>query len=164
VGADHAGGFDKTISNRDWIDTCHRSAWRRGARFCSVVSYHSVRAFFDAGQSPNIGELKLQILDYKCFGGYDRDVAKVLAEARVYIETRAGVATNPAIIPIDETSLSNWPEILANDFGYVGDGKCASLPQGPCGDRAWELLAQAPALTPTLELFRAVICPVRGFD
>jgi hypothetical protein len=44
--------------------------------------------FFDAGQPPNIGELKLQILDYKCFGGYDRDVAKVLAEARVYIETR----------------------------------------------------------------------------
>jgi hypothetical protein len=44
--------------------------------------------FPDAAQPPNLGELKLQILDYKCFGGYDRDVTKVLAEARVYVETR----------------------------------------------------------------------------
>jgi len=112
--------------------------------------------FPDAAQPPNLGELKLQILDYKCFGGYDRDVARVLAEARVYVETRVGVVTNPAIIlDIDETSLSNWPEILANDFGYIGDGRCDSLPQGPCGEHAWELSAQAPALTPTLELFKA---------
>jgi hypothetical protein len=51
-------------------------------------------------------------------------------------------------------SLSNWREILANDFRYIGDGSCDSLPQGPCGEHAWELSAEAPALTPTLELFK----------
>jgi hypothetical protein len=111
--------------------------------------------FPDAAQPPNIGELKLQLLDYKCFGGYERDVRKALAEALVYVETRAGLVANPAIVlDIDETSLSNWPEILADDFGYIGDGPC-TLPQGPCGERAWELSAQAPAMLPTLELFKA---------
>jgi hypothetical protein len=111
--------------------------------------------FPEAGQPPNIGELKLQLLDYKCFGGYERDVKKALAEAQVYVETRAGLVPNPAIVlDIDETSLSNWQEILADDFGYIGDGPC-TLPQGPCGERAWELSSQAPALLPTLELFKA---------
>jgi acid phosphatase len=112
--------------------------------------------FPEPGQLPNLGELKVQILDYKCFGGYDRDVAKALAEARVYVETRAGVVDKPAIVlDIDETSLSNWPEVLANDFGYIGDGECNALPKGPCGEHAWELSAKAPPLQPTLELFLA---------
>jgi len=112
--------------------------------------------FAEPGQLPNLGELKLQLIDYKCFGGYDRDVAKALAEARVHVETRASAVPNPAIVlDIDETSLSNWTEILADDFGYIPDGECSSLPNGPCGDRAWELSAQAPALAPTLALFNA---------
>jgi hypothetical protein len=111
--------------------------------------------FPEPGQPLNLGELRLQLLDYKCFGGYDRDVAHLLSEARVYLETRAGVVTNPALVLyIDETSLSNWPEILADDFGFIGDGECSSLPQGPCGDRAWELSAKAAAIFPTLELFK----------
>jgi predicted secreted acid phosphatase len=110
------------------------------------------------GQPANLGELKLHLLDYKCFGGYDRDVAQVLAEARVYIETRPGAVTNPAIVlDIDETSLSNWDEILADDFGFIPGGRCDELPKGPCGEHAWELLAKAPALNPTLELFKVAL-------
>jgi hypothetical protein len=37
----------------------------------------------EPGQLVNLGELKLQLLDYKCFGGYERDFANALAEARV---------------------------------------------------------------------------------
>jgi hypothetical protein len=124
----------------------------RGASCPATPSVH----FSEAGQPANLGELKLQLLDYKCFGGYDRDVAKVLTEARVYVETRAGAVDKPAmVLDIDETSLSNWREIVANDFGYIAGGNCAALPNGPCGEHAWELSAEAPALAPTLALFNA---------
>jgi hypothetical protein len=43
----------------------------------------------DGSQPANLGILKLQLLDYKCFGAYDRDVANVLAEAAAYVEHRA---------------------------------------------------------------------------
>jgi hypothetical protein len=111
--------------------------------------------FFDESQPPNLGVLKFQLLDYKCFGAYDRDVAKALAEARTYVETRVGLVTNPAIVlDIDETSLSNWAAIAANDFGYITAGACDSLPIGPCNDTVWIQSAAAPAIGPTLELFR----------
>ena len=123
-----------------------------GASCPATPSVH----FAEPGALPNLGELKLQLIDYKCFGGYDRDVARALAEARLYVEARSGSVVQPAIVlDIDETSLSNWPEIFANDFGYIGGGECKALPNGPCGEHTWELSAQAPALQPTLELFNA---------
>jgi hypothetical protein len=74
----------------------------------------------------------------------------------VYVETWFGAVSKPAIIlDIDETSLSNWPAIAADDFGIIADGKCDGLPKGPCGWRAWQLSAKAPALATTLELFKA---------
>ena len=39
----------------------------------------------DGSQPPNLGVLKLQLLDYKCFGAYDRDVAAVLKDAQAYV-------------------------------------------------------------------------------
>ena len=81
---------------------------------------------------PNIGDLKSQLLNYKCFGTYDREVARVFARAQAYVERRAGRVTKPAVVfDIDETSLSNWAAILANDFGYIPEGSCDVLPNGP---------------------------------
>jgi len=37
----------------------------------------------DGSQPANLGVLKLQLLDYKCFGAYDRDVANVLRKRRL---------------------------------------------------------------------------------
>lgn len=103
-------------------------------------------------QPLNLGELKLQLSDYKCSGQYDREVADTLAAAQSYVEKRAGQVNHPAIVlDIDETSLSNWPEIAANDYGYIPSGACNLA--GPCGETAWELGAQAPAIAPTLRLF-----------
>src|SRR5262249_46864225 len=45
--------------------------------------------------------------------------------------------------------------IAANDFGYIPNATCDSLPDGPCGDHAWELAAKAEAIAPTLDLFKA---------
>jgi predicted secreted acid phosphatase len=66
---------------------------------------------------------------------------------------RSGQVNHPAVVlDIDETSLSNWPEIFADDFGYLPSGTC-NLSEGPCGDAAWELRGEAPAISPTLRLF-----------
>jgi len=104
----------------------------------------------------NVGAVKRQALNYKCFGAYDRDVARVLADALTYVEKRSSEVTNAALVlDIDETSLSNWDQILANDFGYIPSGPCNTLPDGPCGVNDWELNHVAPGIAPTLALFRA---------
>ena len=112
----------------------------------------------DDTQPINLGQLKLQLYFYACSGAYDSDLGKVLAEAQAYVEISAAQVSNPAIVlDIDETSLSNLPEELANDFGYIdGDNvACDRLPQGPCGFRAWVALARAKAIPGTLSLFNA---------
>jgi predicted secreted acid phosphatase len=62
----------------------------------------------------------------------------------------------PAVVfDIDETALSNWEAIKANDFGRVFDGPCDWLPEGPCGWRAWDLRAQSTVVQPTMDIFTA---------
>ena len=105
---------------------------------------------------PNLDALKQQLLTYKTSGDYERGVAAVAAQAQAYIEAHAAGAVKPALVlDIDETALSNWPRIIADDFGYIPSGACNRLPRGPCGSIAWEMMAKAPAIEPTLELFKA---------
>lgn len=107
-------------------------------------------------QPLNLGELKLQVKYYACSGAYDAELAKVASEAQAYVEKRAGEVAKPALVlDIDETSLSNFPEILANDFGYIPAGPCDALPAGPCGFDTWVLSGRAEAITPALALFKA---------
>jgi len=110
----------------------------------------------DITQPINLGQLKLQLSFYACSGAYDADLARVLADAQVFLEKRAGEVTKPAmVLDIDETSLTNLPEILANDFGYIADGPCDVLPKGPCGFNAWVQGGKATAVPGTLSLFKA---------
>jgi predicted secreted acid phosphatase len=103
----------------------------------------------------NIGQLKAQLKTYKrC--AYLMDVERVLVAAKDYISARAPVVTRPALVlDIDETALSNWPEIEQNDFAYFPTGPCSMEQNSPCGDRDWELSAHAAVIPPTLELFNA---------
>jgi hypothetical protein len=106
-----------------------------------------------ASAPANLGDLKRQITEYKLSGGYDRDVAAVLGKAQQYVVRRAPMVRTPAIVlDIDETSLSNWPEIRANDYGLITNGPC-NLPAGPCGTGSWVASAQDEAILPTLALF-----------
>jgi predicted secreted acid phosphatase len=106
-------------------------------------------------QPANLGDLKQELRKYQSNGDYDRDLTAVAAAAQAYVEERAGQVVKPALVlDIDETSLSNWPEIVADDFGYISDGPC-KLPKGPCGVHAWERSARAAAIAPTLRLFNA---------
>jgi acid phosphatase len=110
----------------------------------------------DGSQPANLGVLKLQLLDYKCFGAYDRDVASVIAEAKAYIERRANRTDKLALVlDIDETSLSNMPNLMVNDFGFFRGGTCTLVAEEPCGFDTWIVDHMAEPIRPTLDLFNA---------
>ena len=113
----------------------------------------------ESSQPANVGEAKLAAIEYYESGAYFIDLAAVTDVAIEYLE--AGVpaesfdaAAKPAIVfDVDDTLLSTWEVIRADDFGRVIPGDCVSLPAGPCGWREWDLQARAPALAPSLELY-----------
>jgi acid phosphatase len=105
----------------------------------------------------NIDEVKKQLRDYQA-GDYEDEVAAVLADARAYVEERAGQVTHPAVVlDIDETSLSNWANLSANDFGFIPNGPCDRLPEGACGFNEWVLKSTASPIMPTLNFFDAAV-------
>lgn len=104
----------------------------------------------------NLGLLKRELVVFYESGAYERAFAAAAEEARAWILLRAPQVERPAIVlDIDETALSNWPQMRANDFGYFTDGPCDALPRGPCGAIAWENSGRAEALAPTLALYQA---------
>ena len=121
----------------------------------AASAWAQTAADITTSQPPNLGDLKQQARTYHDTGAYERDLAAAAAAARAYVEDRAGEVERPALVlDIDETALTNWPEIEVNDFGYIPNGPCR-MPKGPCGVRAWELLGRAKPIVPTLELFDA---------
>jgi predicted secreted acid phosphatase len=107
-------------------------------------------------QPANVGDLKTAATAYYDDGGYLTDLQLTTAPAAAWIAEEAPRAARPAVVfDIDETALSNWKAIEANDFGRVIDGPCADPPAGPCGWRAWDLRAQATPIQPTLDVFTA---------
>lgn len=130
----------------------------------------------DLGEPQNIDNFKKQLVYYRCTA-YDDDVAKVLAAAQKWVATRAPQVAKPAIVlDIDETSLSNWPRILEDDFAYIAslpdikipdtaNGRVPSLPDcdfaahgDVCGDLDWQQKGLARAMEPTLKLYKAARC------
>jgi acid phosphatase len=103
---------------------------------------------------PNLFEAQQRVERYISSGQYDADFARVVADAKSYLERRAKTVPRPAIVlDIDETSLSNWPAYKANGWARVVNGDC-NIEQGPCGLRAWQAMGHSAALKPTLELDR----------
>ena len=103
---------------------------------------------------PNIYDAQRLVERYILGGRYDEDVAKVVADARAWLDQRSKTAAKPAIVlDIDETSLSNWPAYRLNGWVRITNGGC-DLQQGPCGLRAWQALGQSKAIAPTLALAR----------
>jgi len=111
----------------------------------------------------NIDILKKQLRDYHA-GDYFSDIGLVLDEARKHIEQRVNQVKMPAVVlDIDETSLSNWANISANDFGFIKGGPCTEQPNLACGFDEWILKASAPALPPTLLFYNAIAKNVAVF-
>ncbi|MBI1216502.1 MAG: acid phosphatase [Alphaproteobacteria bacterium] len=107
------------------------------------------------GSTYNLGEARVKLVAYHDDGAYMRDFARVDANALDYITRRAPQVKKPAIVlDVDETSLSNWPQLQANGLDLEVKGPC-SLPKGPCGFHAWAQRSADKPLQPTLDLFRA---------
>ena len=119
--------------------TCH--AYDAAADSCPEKPYPEFQKY--AG---NLGAFKIHLLNYKCFGGYERDVETIAAKAEAYISRRAPRVSKPAIVlDIDETALSNWRKIDASDFRFN--------PQCECGSAEQSSDDQGDLIAPTLELF-----------
>lgn len=101
-----------------------------------------------------VGGAKLAATAYYNSGDYLRDFARAAGPVNDWVRERAPKVSRPALIlDIDETALSNWPVIVANDYGRFAGGPCL-LPDGPCGWHAWDLLGRDTALDPTLQVYR----------
>ncbi len=106
-------------------------------------------------QPANVGDAKDRATAYHNSGAYTRDLATVAAEASDLLRVRLPQVKRPAVVfDIDETALSNWEVIRADDFGRIIGGPCTALPEGACGWAAWDLLARSRVIEPTLGLFR----------
>ena len=102
----------------------------------------------------NVGLAKLASVEYHDSGTYMSDFARAAAPAGDWLRQRAPQVSRPALVlDVDDTALTNWPVILANDFGRFPAGPCL-LPAGPCGWHAWDLRGQDAPLEPTLQVFQ----------
>ena len=107
-------------------------------------------------QPANIGELKTEATQYYDSGAYLTDLQLAAWPAIPWITEEAPRVERPAVVfDIDETALSNWEVLEANDFGRVGGGPCDELPKGPCGLLAWDLSARSTVIQPTMDVFNA---------
>ena len=120
-----------------------------------VVGCSPVAAADPPAEPPNLGDLKQVATEYYDSGAYAADLQAADAPAADWIRTEAPRVDRPAVVfDIDETALSNWEVIKANDFGRVINGPC-QLPEGPCSWGAWDMLARSSAIAPTLDVFDA---------
>jgi predicted secreted acid phosphatase len=105
-------------------------------------------------QPANIGDLKFAAIDYYNSGAYLTDLQLAAWPAIPWINEEAPRVDRPAVVfDIDETSLSNWEVIKANDFGRIINGPCDQLPEGPCSWQAWDLRAQSTVIPPTMDVY-----------
>lgn len=94
----------------------------------------------------NLSAAKAAVVRYHDSGGYERELARVAAQARSWIEMR--VAARRAgerlavVFDIDETVLSNYGHMRAEDFGYKSEVWAA-----------WVARGEAPAIDPVREVF-----------
>jgi acid phosphatase len=105
-------------------------------------------------QPANIGDLKTEATHYYDSGAYLTDLQQAAWPAIAWLNEEAPRVNRPAVVfDIDETALSNWEAIKADDFGRVIGGSCVHLPQGPCGWQEWDLRAQSTVIPPTRDVF-----------
>ena len=97
-----------------------------------------------------------QLRDYYDSGRYMADIEYVDAQAEKFIASHSSAKKAALVLDIDETSLSNWPEMAADEFAYFPHANCGIAGgklTSPCGALAWDSLEKAPAIRPTLALF-----------
>jgi predicted secreted acid phosphatase len=136
-----------------------RRSFFAAATIAVLVVVQSLRAAsaepLTPGEPHNVGDAKFAAIAYYKSGAYERDLAAVASRVGTRLAERAPQISRPALVlDIDDTVLSNWEVIMADDFGRVFGGPCRSLPNGPCGWVAWDLRARTPAIQQMLAVFK----------
>jgi predicted secreted acid phosphatase len=97
----------------------------------------------------NLGQLKATLITYQSSGEYDKEVASVIAKAKAYIDDMASQnqkSSKPLklaiVLDIDDTSLSNYPNISASNFCQNQDEIDKAISS-----------ANDPVIAPTLALY-----------
>lgn len=101
-----------------------------------------------AKEPVNLATVKKQYIEYHDSGAYEKDITKVIDDATTYLKARIAKADfdgkKPVIVlDIDETSLSNYPNIQRLSFGGTLDQF-----------RENEIRGQDPVIAPTLKLYQ----------
>jgi len=101
-----------------------------------------------ATEPANLSTLKNQVIQYHDSGEYVKDIDAVIAKAMSYLKQRVAEPAKDnqklaIVLDIDETSLSNYPDMKRLDFG----GTIAEI-------RADEDKAEDDAISSTLKLYQ----------
>lgn len=124
----HSRGLSRAV-------VCLAAAWLAG---CAQIP---------ATREPlNLSTAKAAVVRYHDSGEYARELADVASQARIWIETRVA-SRRPGerlavVFDIDETVLSNYGHMRAEDFGYKSEIWAA-----------WVAKGEAPAIEPVREVF-----------
>jgi len=101
-----------------------------------------------AGEPRNLSILKQEIVTYVDSGEYLGDMKAAVAPALDYLNARVARRLPgerlAVVLDIDETVISNLPEMRANDFGYL-----------PASWDAWVARGEAPVIEPVLAFYKA---------
>src|SRR5688572_22764382 len=117
----------------------------RATVFAIVVAATSGGCATVTREPANLTPHKQQVRAYVENGDYMRDLDRVAALAKAWIEERAvrGGEKLTVIFDLDETLLFNWPHISAMDFGYV-----------PSAWENWINEAKAPPIESVRDVYR----------
>jgi acid phosphatase len=146
--------------------TRHATTRRSGTRNLAILGawvLTSLLAATAAAQPPNLGEAKTALIAYHDFGAYERDLEAVTQQAAAYLTQHVAEAKKPAIVfDIDDTALSTWPTIVANDFGYLDQIPCAVLPKGSCDRDGFKVVALESRSGPKVAEATKSVCETKG--
>jgi hypothetical protein len=102
---------------------------------------------FSEHEPANLALHKQELRHYVDSGDYGREMARIAAQATVWIERRALRRTPghqlTVVFDVDDTLLSGWPYIVENDFGWTESTW-----------QAWIDAANAPVIEPVREVYR----------
>ncbi len=103
-----------------------------------------------AKEPKNLELVKASLIKYHDAGEYQKEQARVVDKAMQYLKTRLEKETRSKnhkklaiVLDVDETALSNYPDMVKMSFGGSEDDIDAALNHG-----------SDPVIAPTLELFR----------
>lgn len=117
---------------------------------CLLVLSISFSSISSAKEPKNLAVIKANLIQYYDSGEYKKDQAKIIGQAMQYLKARLAREKKSSshknfaiVLDVDETALSNYPNLRATDFGDASLALAESIKQG-----------NTIPIQPTLNLYR----------